>query len=113
MKLIRDGYINIIDRERLDISPKDKDVKLNLILDKFKEEAIEFLESNQRDPDELADLMQVVVDWGEMNNLSFDIVNHRRKEKLKKLGGFRNFIVLKDEKIADTASILDISEEHF
>lgn len=110
MKLIRDGYINIIERERLDISPKDANTKLHLILDKFEEEAIEFMESKQRDPDELADLMQVVIDWGNMNGLSFDIVNYRRKEKLKKLGGFRNFIVLKDDKIRDNS---DIFEEHF
>ena len=94
-KLIRDGYVGIIPKEELDTSVKTPEQKLNLILDKIKEEALEYLESSQKDPNELADLMQVIVDWGNMNNHSFDIVNHLRKEKFKKLGGFENFVVLK------------------
>ena len=112
MKLIRDGYINIIEHNRLDLSPKSSNDKLDLILDKIKEEAMEFLESKQRDPDELADLMEVIIAWGEMNGLSHDIVTHRRKKKLKEKGGFRNFIVLKDD---NTTAIpeKDNSEEHY
>jgi len=100
-KLIRDKYINIIDKDRLDTTIKFDEQKLDLILDKFKEEALEFLESNQKDPNELADLMQVVVDWGTMNGISFDTINHLRKEKYKKLGGFEKFVVLLDDEETD------------
>ena len=94
-KLIRDGYVGIIPAEDLDTSLKTPEQKLDLILDKIKEEALEYLESSQRDPNELADLMQVIIDWGKMNKHSFDMVNHLRKEKFNKLGGFENFVVLK------------------
>jgi len=110
MKLIRDKYVNIIDKSELDVTQKSPEQKLNLILDKIKEEALEFLESKQRDPKELADLMEVIIAWGQMNDLSFDIVNHLRKEKHKKLGGFENFVVLLNEKeVYENTS----SEEHF
>ena len=49
--------------------------------------------------------MQVIVDWGSMNDFSFDTINHLRKEKVKELGGFTNFVVLKD------SPDLDIYEE--
>jgi len=113
-KLIRDKYIDIIEADKLDISPKFPEQKLDLILDKIKEEALEFLESNQKDPNELADLMQVIIDWGNMNDLSFDTINHLRKEKHKKLGGFENFVVLLDDESIEAK--LDISlnsEDHF
>jgi len=97
MKLIRDNYVNEIDHSRLDLSEKTDEEKLNLILDKFKEEALEFLESKQRDPYELADLMQVVIDWGAMNGMSFDLINNLRKKKELVNGGFKNFVVLKDD----------------
>jgi len=108
MKLIRDKYVDIIDNAELDLTPKSPEQKLNLILDKIKEEALEFLESKQKDPEELADLMEVIIAWGQMNDLSFDIVNHLRKEKHKKLGGFENFVVLNNEK-----SPGESSEEHY
>jgi len=95
-KLIRDGYVNIIDHKDLDITPKTDVEKLHLILDKIKEEATEFLESNQRDPKELGDLMEVIVGWGAMNGFSLDLINAQRKDKLKKYGGFENFVVLKN-----------------
>jgi len=104
MKLVRDKYIDIIPKEELDITPKDDASKLDLILDKLKEEALEFIESVQRDPEELADLMEVVVAWGEMNGHSFDTINHLRKEKSKKLGSFTNFVVLKDKPEPDKKS---------
>ena len=104
MKLIRDKYVNIIESDRLDISPKTEEEKLNLILDKFKEEALEFLDSNQKDPKELADLMQVVIDWGNMNGISFDIVNRLRKDKEIEFGGFTKFVVLKDEPKSEPVS---------
>jgi len=97
MKLIRDGYVGVIPDDQLDTTIKSSEEKLNLILDKIKEEATEYLESHQRDPNELADLLQVIIDWGNMNGHSFDLVNNLRKEKYNKLGGFRNFVVLKEE----------------
>lgn len=97
MKLIRDKYVDIIEADRLDISEKTPEQKLELITDKIREEALEFLESKQRDPNELADLMQVVIDWGHMNGFSEDLINGLRKGKYKKLGGFENFVVLKDK----------------
>ena len=109
MKLIRDGYVNIIDKDKLDLTEKNEIQKLDLILDKIKEEAIEFLESKQKDPKELADLMEVIIGWGQMNNLSFDIINHLRKEKNKEFGGFENFVVLKTEEKTPGES----SEEHY
>jgi len=109
IKLVRDKYIDIIEKENLDLTQKSPEQKLNLILDKIKEEALEFLESNQRDPKELADLMEVIIAWGQMNDLSFDIVNHLRKEKHKKLGGFENFVVL----LNDEKSPGESSEEHY
>jgi len=99
-KLIRDGYINTIPAERLDIKNKSNEEKLELILDKFKEEAMEFIASNQRDPYELADLMQVVIDWGVMNGLSEETLQHVRKKKELTHGGFKKFIVLLDEEEA-------------
>lgn len=100
-KMVRDGYVGIIPKEELDTSLKSPEDKLLLILDKFQEEALEFLDSSQRDPNELADLMQVVVDWGKLNNFSFDTINKLRIDKYKKLGGFENFVVLKGEEVQE------------
>ncbi len=113
-KLFRDKYVGIIDADKLDTSPKTPEEKLMLILDKFQEEAIEFLESSQRDPNELADLMQVVVDWGTMNGISFDIINGLRKKKYLELGGFERFVVLLgDENTEKTTTEHGDDEEHY
>jgi len=96
MKLIRDKYIDTIEINKLDLTEKDDTQKLHLLLDKIQEEAVEFLESKQKDPEELADLMEVIVAWGQLNGISFDTINHLRKKKHKELGGFEKFIVLKD-----------------
>ena len=93
-KLIRDKYIDIIEAEALDITDKTPEVKTLLILDKLEEEAEEFADSGFSDPKELADLMEVVVGWGEMNGFSFEEINKLREEKREKLGGFKDFVVL-------------------
>jgi predicted house-cleaning noncanonical NTP pyrophosphatase (MazG superfamily) len=113
MKLIRDGYINIIPKEELDLEPKSYDTKLNLILDKIREEIVEFLESKCRDPKELGDIMETVVGLGEMHGFDFGIINQQRKDKLKKFGGFRNFVVLKNAEPKLDYSLSSDSEEHF
>lgn len=94
MKLVRDGYINTIEHEKLDLSEKTYEQKLNLILDKIREEAIEYAETNFKDPEELSDLFQAVIDLGELHDLSFDCVNSIRKRKELTHGGFKNFVVL-------------------
>ena len=113
MKLIRDKYIDIIPEDKLDTAPKDYETKLNLILDKIKEEIIEFLESGCRDPKELGDIVEAVIGLGEMHDISFDTVNHLRKIKLKEFGGFKNFVVLKDAEPNLKYSLSSKTEEHF
>jgi len=95
MKLIRDKYINIIEKERLDVAD-EYELKINLILDKIKEEIVEYLESDCEDPMELADVMQAVIDLGNLHGHDFELVDKLRKQKEAELGGFTDFIILKD-----------------
>jgi predicted house-cleaning noncanonical NTP pyrophosphatase (MazG superfamily) len=113
MKLIRDSYVNIIPKEKLDLSPKDYETKLNLVLDKIKEEIIEFLESKGKDPAELGDIVEAVIALGEIHGFDFGIINAQRKDKLRKYGAFKNFVVLKDAEQNLDYSLSSDSEEHF
>jgi len=112
MKLIRDKYVDCIKPENLRKST-DYEEKLGFILDKIKEELIEYLDSKCRDPMELADVMQAVIDLGNLHGHSFDLVNKLRKEKEEKLGGFKDFIILKNMTPNLNYTLSSDTEEHF
>jgi predicted house-cleaning noncanonical NTP pyrophosphatase (MazG superfamily) len=113
MKLIRDGYVNMIPEERLDTSSKDYETKLELILEKIKEEIIEYLKTKGRNPEELGDIMEAVIGLGELHGFDFGIINAQRKDKHRKYGGFKNFVVLKDVNPNLKYSLSSETEEHF
>jgi predicted house-cleaning noncanonical NTP pyrophosphatase (MazG superfamily) len=65
--------------------------------EKVLEECREFVESEFKDPNELADIIQVVKDWGEFNNFSREEIEELRIMKEEELGGFKKFLLLKEE----------------
>jgi len=100
MKLIRDKYpqfTEFIDKNKWTKCDDDAS-RINMYFyEKILEECREFVESEYKDPNELADIIQVVKDWGEFNGFSRDEIEELRVLKEDQLGGFTEFILLKED----------------
>ena len=94
MKIIRDHYIDIIDRDKLEIDDCPEKMMFYL-LQKFQEEKHELVESNCKEVEEYADLIQVVLDLARLNDISIKDIEQTRHEKEIRLGGFKMGIYLK------------------
>ncbi len=94
MKLVRDEIPEIIESD--DETPKihvaDKEEYFSRLKDKLIEEVNEFRESN--DIEELADIQEVIRAILEYKGKSFEQLEHLRKVKKEKRGGFDEGIVL-------------------
>jgi predicted house-cleaning noncanonical NTP pyrophosphatase (MazG superfamily) len=96
MKLIRDKYNEIIDESKLTKCDNDKNRINMLFYEKILEEIREFVESEYSDPNELADTLQVVLDWARFNSFSPEEIEELRRLKEEQLGGFTEFLLLKN-----------------
>ncbi len=96
MKIVRDGYINVIGLERLDLTKKSEEETLNLYLDKIKEEVLEIIDSQCLDPEEYADAIEAILGLAHQYGLGEEVIQSVRKKKLLTHGGFRTVLVLKD-----------------
>ena len=94
-KLVRDKIPNEIDRvegRKATWRIMDKEEYEKELNQKLLEEAHEFIEEN--DPEELADLMEVIENIMKMKNITWDKIKKLQNAKREKKGGFQNKIYL-------------------
>jgi|BioPla2DNA2_1021312.scaffolds.fasta_scaffold17646_3 predicted house-cleaning noncanonical NTP pyrophosphatase (MazG superfamily) len=93
-KLVRDKIPEIIETagKHADIRIADDSEYANLLREKLTEEVDEYLQSD--DPEELADIIEVVISLGALYNLSVDGLMKTAADKREKRGGFEKRIVL-------------------
>lgn len=93
-KLVRDRIPEIIKRNgqisRTRIASEDE--QLNLLEKKLQEEVVEFLEGIN--PEELADIIEVVYALGKSLGVTYEELESIRKKKREERGGFEQVIVL-------------------
>jgi len=93
-KLVRDEIPEIIEiaGKRAEIRIADDSEYANLLKQKLLEEVDEYMQSNN--PDELADIIEVVISLGALHNLSVDALMQITAGKREKRGGFEKRIIL-------------------
>jgi len=113
-KLVRDNIPDLIvangQEPEFYIFP-EQDYENELIL-KLQEETGEYLDS--KNPEELADILEVLMELARMRDISFSEVEALRQKKLAERGGFskRIFLVrVKDEKVKEKKKKVDPSLE--
>ena len=94
-KLVRDKIPEIIEAsgDKPNYETLKDDRYLSELNKKLLEEANEFIEAN--DPEELADLMEVVYAIANLKNIDLNEVENIRKQKAQKRGAFDKKIYLK------------------
>jgi predicted house-cleaning noncanonical NTP pyrophosphatase (MazG superfamily) len=94
MKLIRDKYVDKIPSEQLRTNVTDG--VFNIYLEKkLTEELTELEDSDYVDAEEYADVIEVLYAMAKRNGISRDLIEKIRLDKLERLGGFENGILLK------------------
>lgn len=98
MKLIRNNYINLINKERLyKINTNDEVLKYNMLVKKLKEELQELESSNFEDPLEYADVLEVLDSLLYFKKINKKEVLNLKENKKEKYGDFSDFLILKEE----------------
>lgn len=94
-KLIRDHYIDVIDRQYLHKATNDE--AMYYLYMKLHEEIAELASSDFKDPEEYADVLEVVDAIALHNNIHFMDIAVAKENKLLNKGGFKsNLILTKD-----------------
>jgi len=93
-KLVRDRIPEIIEAagKNADVRTAEESEYKDLLQQKLLEEVDEFLESGN--PEELADILEVVISLGSLYDLSCAELMKMAEEKREKRGGFKERIVL-------------------
>lgn len=95
-KLVRDKIPKIINEDGK--TPKthvaEEEELWSKLKDKLQEEVDEFIEDEA--PQELADILEVILAICEYKNIGFSDIEKIRKEKKEKKGGFSKKIILED-----------------
>ena len=94
-KIIRDKYDEIIDPSRLEISENSTETFI-LLRAKINEELQELAETAFNDINEYADVIEVLYAMADFQGIYRDEIETARLEKLKKRGGFKKCLILKD-----------------
>lgn len=94
-KLIRDNYESIIDTDRMYIA-EDISEKFIFLKDKIYEELEELSETAFNDIEEYADVIEVIYAMAEFQGIYRDEIETARINKLKKRGGFKKWLILKE-----------------
>lgn len=94
-KLVRDKIPEIIEGsgKKCEVEVVNDEVVLDYLYTKLKEETNELLED--RNLDEIADVMEVLFSIGKRYGYTEDDVLSKRNEKKKDRGGFENNLILK------------------
>lgn len=94
LKLIRDGYVNNIEDERLVRLGPDTPEYRELLIEKLYEEIRELEESDYKDVLEYADVLEVLSSLVKLNGLTEEEVLLAKHSKHSLLGGFNDGIIL-------------------
>lgn len=93
VKLVRDK-VPLLGRKGEEIKPVNSQIgKVALLVLKLHEEAQEIAE-NPWDPEEYADIMEVLAELMRLHDVSGDAVSKAAEEKSERLGNFRGGMVL-------------------
>lgn len=95
-KLIRDKLVDVIESERTYIVT-NKETQFDYLEKKLVEELNELTDSNYKDKEEFADVLEVLQSIASFNGVDWDVVLQRKKEKREMRGGFEKFIILKGD----------------
>lgn len=95
-KLVRDKIPQVIEAagKKFDIKIADKEQHYKLLEDKLKEEVNEFL--TDKNLEELADVMEVLVGLSNVMGYSEEDLFKKREEKKNERGGFDKGIILEN-----------------
>lgn len=94
IKLIRDKYDEVIPEDELEICT-DPEVLRTFLEAKLAEEITELMDSNFKDVDEYADVLEVLFTLGSFNDITKEEMQSRRVKKLYEKGGFSKGLILK------------------
>ena len=92
-KLIRDKLSNVIPDNELELAGSEVELQ-GLLRAKLFEELNELNDSNYKDVDEYADLMEVILTIAEIEGVTKVDIEARRIEKLYERGGFNKGLIL-------------------
>lgn len=92
-KLIRDRYINEIDKKDLDITGTEVE-RRELLIEKLDEEINELADSGFKDIEEYADVFEVLHSLAKIHGIGIPYINSLQIEKRYKKGGFDNGLIL-------------------
>lgn len=95
MKLIRDKYVNKIPAEQLMLGVRGTYLEMYLER-KLDEELLELHHSDYMDVEEFADVIEVLLAIAATRGITKEQIEEVRLDKLDRLGGFENGIILKD-----------------
>lgn len=95
-KLIRDKLVDVIESERTYIVT-NKETQFDYLEKKLVEELNELTDSNYKDTEEFADVLEVLQSIASFNGVDWDVVLQRKKEKREMRGGFEKFIIFKGD----------------
>ena len=95
MKIIRDKLKDVIDADRLVIEPENKKQMSQFLIKKVQEELQEIIDSKMKDPEEYADLIQVVLDMARVNGIEDLEILKANAKKFQEKGGFTGGVYLK------------------
>ncbi len=92
-KLVRDGYKNIIEEDKLSIANQTVE-QFYLLNEKIKEELGELRETVYNDVNEYGDLIEALYAMAKFQGIQPADIETARLKKRKELGGFDNFLKL-------------------
>ena len=94
LKLIRDGYVNNIEDERISILGPETPEYREFLIEKLYEEIRELEESDYKDVTEYADVYEVFQSLLRLNGITEEEVIKAKVAKHALLGGFNDGIIL-------------------
>jgi predicted house-cleaning noncanonical NTP pyrophosphatase (MazG superfamily) len=95
LKLIRDKYKDIIPKDELiDSSTLDYDSKEKFLYLKLLEEVNEIKDSDFADPNEYADVLEVLEAMANFHNVNLQDILYAKADKRERLGRFNDFLIL-------------------
>lgn len=93
LKLIRDNYEGIIDERSLFKIPKQDSSVIPFIEKKIHEELLELKDSDWKDVNEYADIIEVILKMAYEHGVAEDEIETARIEKLRKRGAFKENLI--------------------
>ena len=95
-KLIRDKYIDIIDKKDLTFCENDDTLKFLYLYNKINEELGELKDTVFNDVYEFADVIEALYAMAKFQGISIEDINLAREKKNLDKGSFNSFLILKN-----------------